>query len=392
MKKGIFGTWFREIATIIFTQTVQAFLLAVVMSIIISALGKNTGAGDQDGQTAAAGLLAIIALSQFGKIELLIKNIFGVTSGLADVSMQGGRAGLTAGKMLALGGAKRLMDNGKKVATGVKALKTKGEIKDMTKEMKQLENDKEIDAVGGQMESMGRKLTSAVGGDSEGLNVSSGAILDALNAQTDAIKQQTAEIQRNRQEDKIKDLAKKIEEANKVKHEQIKTGVSGITETIGAAYGATAGLTYGLAQGDHIGEATLAGAGAGDIIGQEVTNLGDSTIKTAKSVGKSVAGAPKKVSGNLKGMREQRQKSDEAIKAINDEIEKVRSANSKDMDDQIKQLQEQARSVQKSYNEFYKASGGMGTKAINKMTGNASRFSKKDMKKFDANHNIGKDV
>ena len=36
MKKGVFSSWFREFATIVLTQTVQAFLLAIVMSIIIS--------------------------------------------------------------------------------------------------------------------------------------------------------------------------------------------------------------------------------------------------------------------------------------------------------------------------------------------------------------------
>ena len=67
MNKGIFSSWFREFATLVFTQTVQAFLLAIVMSIIISCIQNANGNGIN-----AAGLLAIIALSSFGKIELLV--------------------------------------------------------------------------------------------------------------------------------------------------------------------------------------------------------------------------------------------------------------------------------------------------------------------------------
>ena len=75
MKKGVFNAWFKEIVTLIFTQTVQAFLLAIVLTIIISAL-KNNSSSVGDGAGAAAGLLAIIALSQFSKLELLVKKYF----------------------------------------------------------------------------------------------------------------------------------------------------------------------------------------------------------------------------------------------------------------------------------------------------------------------------
>ena len=119
MNKGIFSNWFRELATLIFTQAVQAFLLAIVMAIVVSAMSENSGGGNSTNY--AAGMLALIALSQFGKIELLVKQIFGVTSQFGG-DMASGRSGFTAAKFLALRGAKRVMNNGQKIGSGIKEI------------------------------------------------------------------------------------------------------------------------------------------------------------------------------------------------------------------------------------------------------------------------------
>ena len=46
MLNGIFGKWLREFATLVLTQTVQAFLLAIVMTVIISCLGNSGGSAE----------------------------------------------------------------------------------------------------------------------------------------------------------------------------------------------------------------------------------------------------------------------------------------------------------------------------------------------------------
>ncbi len=119
MKGGTFGTWFKELATLVFTQTVQAFLLAVVLSIVISAMsGGSSDEGSATKATMAGGLLAIIALAQFNKLEMLVKSIFGIKSQFSDV-MKPNPGGLTAGAMMAWRGAKRLADNGGKIVGGL---------------------------------------------------------------------------------------------------------------------------------------------------------------------------------------------------------------------------------------------------------------------------------
>lgn len=403
MKKGIFSSWFREIATIIFTQTIQAFLLAIVMSIIISALGKNTGAGDQDGQTAAAGLLAIIALSQFGKIELLIKNIFGVTSGVADTSMQAGMRGLTAGKMLAIGGAKRLMDNGRKMSQGIKALKTKSDIKTMTAEKEELENGlKNQEAIDGANSMLSNRLGTGTGGNGQGLDINAADIVAAINAQTSEIKQQTSEMQRNRQEDKIKELTQKIEEANKTKKSQVRDAVSGVGETLGAAYGATAGLTVGLAHGDHIGETTLAGAGAGDIAGQAIAGAVYDQVIDHKAISgaakmasnrkqryQSIAGSGSGANRTQGAVEKRKDASNKAIEALQAEIDKAEKSKNAELEKQLKAQQEE---IKKTYNSYIDnmSQGFSISKGHGRSTTKRPVNKLKDAAKSDKNIDIGK--
>lgn len=386
MKKGIFSSWFREIATIIFTQTVQAFLLAVVMSIIISALGNNSSSGNQDGQTAAAGLLAIIALSQFGKIELLIKNIFGVTSGIAgnEVSMAGGKSALTAGKMLAMRGAGRLVDNGKKLSGFVKNIKTNKEIGNIKGELSEAEHDAAIGGADQAYDELGKVSNRINGGTGEqsegGLGVSSVDILGALNEQTQAIRQQTAEMQRNRQDDKIKELTEKLDQKNKEKKENIKQGISGIAESAAGLYGGVAGATVGLAQGEKVIETAFIGAGAGDVVANAAVN-------TVANVGHGI-GEMKKVNAKSKslgaGAADRVAKSDRAIAQINKEIEKAEAQNNKAY---AQQLENQIKDIQKTYNNYYDQ---MNKNSASKK-GLKEAAKKRDISKYDMKHDIGKD-
>lgn len=388
MKKGIFSSWFREIATIIFTQAIQAFLLAVVMSIIISALGKNTGQTDQDGQTAAAGLLAIIALSQFGKIELLVKNIFGVTSGIAgnDVSMAGGKSALTAGKLMAMKGAGRLIDNGKKIASFAKNIKTNKEIGNIKGEIAEAENDAAIGGATKNIESLGR-ISGTNNGEqteNESLGVSSTDILSALNEQTQAIRQQTAEMQRNRQDDKIKELTEKLDQKNKEKKENIKQGVSGIAESVAGLYGGAAGLSVGLAQGDKMVETTFMGAGAGDVLADKVVNTGSMAIDGIKNINK-VNAKSKALGANAANRASQ---SDNAIAQINKEIEKAQQNKDKNLE---KELNSQIENIQKTYNNYYDQMNKGKIISSPSKKGLREAAKKRDISKYDIKHDIGKD-
>lgn len=261
MLNGIFGKWLREFATIVLTQTVQAFLLAIVMTVIISCLSNSTS--DANGSNQAAGLLAIIALASFGKIEMLVKNIFGVTSQFGDPSLQNGARGLTATSMLAMRGGKRLLDNGTKLVDSHR------KISEAKKGLAGLNSGSSSE--GG--EEGDTTSTIPGGGNKNGGLPDTEGIEDTL--------QTTMQVQGL---DDIHNLAQAITKLNdtvqkqnsgsgKEKYEQmLKEGKelrrSAIRENIGGAIGGTAGALVGLAKGDDIVQTALAGAGAGDAIGQ----------------------------------------------------------------------------------------------------------------------------
>lgn len=264
MLNGIFGKWLREFATLVFTQAVQAFLLAIVMTIIISCLGNATG-NDAEAGNQAAGLLAIIALASFGKIEMLVKNIFGVTSQFGDPSLQAGARGLTAGSMLAMKGGKRLLDNGSKLVQSHRQIS---------------EAKKGLATIDGN----GNELAAGTGDDAGNLVTKNGAPANLDGKTMEDIgdmAQTTLQVQGldniGNLNNAIANLTRAVEKSNggsqKEKYEKmLEEGKnlrrSAIRENIGGAIGGTAGAIVGLAKGDNIIETTLAGAGAGDALGE----------------------------------------------------------------------------------------------------------------------------
>lgn len=301
MLNGIFGKWLREFATIVLTQTVQAFLLAIVMTVIISCLSSSSGDADTGNQ--AAGLLAIIALASFGKIEMLVKNIFGVTSQFGDPSLQNGARGLTATSMLAMKGGKRLLDNGTKLVDSHR------KISEAKKGLAGLSPS------GGSSEGGEEGDTPSIpgGGNNNGTLPGGDGVEDTL--------QTTMQVQGL---DDIHGLAQAITKLNdtvqkqnsgsgKEKYEQmLKEGKelrrSAIRENIGGAIGGTAGALVGLAKGDDIVQTALAGAGAGDAIGQATAKRKAEKIdynNRAKKLQEQIEGLTKEqYESNLKQLEE----------------------------------------------------------------------------------------
>lgn len=398
MKKGIFSTWFREIATIIFTQTIQAFLLAIVMSIIISALGKTAGSGDQNGSTAAAGLLAIIALSQFGKFELLIKNIFGVTSGVADTSMNAGFKGLTTGKLMVARGMRRLGDNGKKLASGIASFKTSSDIKNMNSELGKLKSEK-LPGIGSENSDEKDLITKEKLNSGSGLNISNADIVEAIRAQTEEIRRQTQAQERNRQDDKISKLEEKIDEANKKRSEQRKAGLSGLAETAGAFYGGSAGLAVGLARGEEIDATVLGGMQAGDFVADVAVDGMYAGKGAVKGIAKTVTN-PIKRHGNNKAIKSNVNSSLEAqTKLINELDQQIKAAEG----EQQKQLIQDYNSRVEEYNKSIKsmtsdkgmksaANKALGGNIVKRTVKNKLGINKSNYKDRMKNYDVGKDL
>lgn len=343
MKDGIFGTWFRELATLVLTQTVQAFLLAIVMGIVISAMKEATSS--ESGTNYAAGMLAIIALSQFGKIENLVKKIFGINSQFGG-DMASGRGAFSAGTALALRGAKSLTDNGKKIFGGAKRnLEARSELKTLHQQrgaaamldaqdesqaqlaaeedtnqqqrisdgtrnaMSMAQHDAVMAASGIDDGNTGAMLGGAAAGaaigaeaaSGVGTTISGGSLgLDAGQFATliGAISNNTTAIQANHKTNglpngqgndnpvkkRTDEIDAKIAEAEKRKKDSGREVRSGLAETAGAIQGAAIGATVGLGMGDKVAEYTLTGAGAGDTVGRKAAGAVHATHDVADKI------------------------------------------------------------------------------------------------------------
>lgn len=127
MKKDVFSVWLKEFCSLVFTQTVQAFLLAIIMSVVLY-MANDGGEQQYSGNSVSAvSIIAIIALSSISKIELLVKKIFGVESQFGDPAMKNGvksfSSGVAAG-MATINLAKRPADNLKKFVGGIKDIRS----------------------------------------------------------------------------------------------------------------------------------------------------------------------------------------------------------------------------------------------------------------------------
>ncbi len=320
MKKGIFGSWFKELSTLIFTQTIQAFLLAIVMSIVIMAM--NNG-GDGTDTNYAAGMLAIIALSQFGKIELLVKNIFGVTSQYGG-DMASGRGMLTAGKMAALGMGKKVLDNGKKIKEGISGgIKAKNEIRSLKTQRAEAlaeaeQSDKEQENISNTTKYLGGTTMYGVrkagqGFTDNGAGATGGATAGGLGSSAQisqliaAVNNTTRAIQANGKsggsgnsaKDKVKDIDQQIKEAEQKRKDSRRQLISGVAETAGAIQGAAIGATVGLGTGENVAAAAIGGAGAGDMVAGGVVRSVNTVVDAGGAI-KASSSQKKKIAQKLK--------------------------------------------------------------------------------------------
>lgn len=305
MKKGIFGVWFKELATLIFTQTVQAFLLAIIMAIIVQALQSSSGVGS----TYGAGLLAIIALTQFNKIEMLIKQIFGVHSQFGP-DLNSGKDGLLAGLALgkvALGGAKKIGNNAGKIvggaAGGIKSAvhthQLKTERDKLLAEGENADLQAEANTIATQMgnaadEYIGYSVkgaamaqgAQAVGGTGGGTGVSSNQIQELISA----VKEQTTEIKNGKltsgkddAKDKLKALDDQIKESKRNTRDHLVKMGSGFAETAAAIPAGALGVATGLAHGEY-GKAAAYGLTAAGIADSAVSKTISGTHNAAENV------------------------------------------------------------------------------------------------------------
>lgn len=269
MKNKVFNIWIKELCSLVFVQSLQALLLTIAFSVIMRLwVGSKTSyAANQ-----SMGVYAIIILWQLPKIELLVKKIFGLGSGVMDDSMMGGkRSLLKTGMALSLGG--RVLNNAGKVVGGVGGLVSNNLIGrrkiNIAEKNKQAALNESNNSSSGKNQKVGNK-NARKGISSGSSSGKSGSY--SLGDLTSAIKSANAK----KPEDEIDEIKENMRKQNR---ESLKKMTSGVAETIGAVGGASLGAMVALGTGsDDLIQDTVMAAGVGDIVGEKLTDGAFNTI------------------------------------------------------------------------------------------------------------------
>lgn len=115
---GPLSVWIKEFTALVFTQTVQAFIYAIIISVILLGMGgKNATGVSANDNNSALGLMATFALLSVFKVEEMVKKIFG----LSDTKASPGNAMKSIAKTaFAVQLGKRVLDNAGKFAGGIR--------------------------------------------------------------------------------------------------------------------------------------------------------------------------------------------------------------------------------------------------------------------------------
>lgn len=334
MKKNIFPIWLKEFCSLVFTQAVQAFLLAVVMSVIIS-MASEGSTSEPGTSVSATGVIAIVALVSISKIELLVKKIFGIESQFGDPSMKSGASGL-AGTLIGARLAGRVLNNAGKVGSGIndalKGRQAQAQAKSrLANSLSKLNNKypEQAGIAGATAPTAQQALGTPVGATNPGINnydatnpnittgdnttisdpsgaiagAVSGAIAGAmpstiaggattLNPNSISINAGKVELdgktsdKNQTYEDKKEEIMQKYQDEIDKAKAQTRQGyykvASGIAETATAIPGAAAGAVYGMATGDGIARNAGIGMGMGDYIGESTVSIIQSVDNTAR--------------------------------------------------------------------------------------------------------------
>lgn len=294
MKKDIFTVWLKEFCSLVFTQAVQAFLLAAIMSVVVATASGNLPT-NRGAAASATGIIAIIALTAVSKIEMLVKKIFGIESQFGDPSMKSGMAGL-AGTLIGARLAGRVLNNVGKVGGGLADMRKgkRAAAQARTNLAEQLgkqnsggtadPNAPTVAASGGQSKTYEHAVNwNAYKAAKEAKKNSKNLAINATNVNVDG--------KNNNFEDKKAEILQKYNDALEKANEQTKAGaykaLSGVTESIGGVAGGIAGATIGLASGDAILQKAGVGMGVGDFVGESTVKVVQTVEHTGRDISKT---------------------------------------------------------------------------------------------------------
>lgn len=297
-KGGALSSWLQELMALIFTQTIQAFIYAIIISFILFGMTNLTADVSTDDQNAAVGLMAVFSLMSVFKVEGLAKKIFGIK----DTQANPGNAMKSLAKTaFAFQLGKRVLNNAGKITSGIsKIAKSRSDNK---KNKKRLEEDMKDngfsrDENGNLSYSGGTSGGSAAASDDEeasgidfGANTPGVVAAGGSHGGSGGGAGPSGKDAR-RIRDALRAYEDKADEIKKQRNEGIKSIISGSAEILTSIPGAVAGGLIAGADGD-IGEmlnGIVAGAGVGDAIGESAVNFVDNATKFVKTTAKGAAG------------------------------------------------------------------------------------------------------
>ncbi|MBQ8044356.1 MAG: hypothetical protein IJ272_09485 [Clostridia bacterium] len=298
-KGGALSIWIKEFCSLVFTQTLQAFIYAIIIIIILFGMVNDTGDISADDNNAALGLMSTFALLSVFKVEEMAKRIFG----LGDTKATPGNAMKSIAKTaIAAKVGKRVLDNTGKVLGGIKAINKAGQ--DNRKTKARLEEDMADNGfamVNGKATYVGKSKSSTTSaGSTGGTSIGGGAIggasadvgsVDAGPASVGVTSSGTSgdvdvisDAAKRRMKNALRNYEDKMDEIKKARNEGWKTLISGTVETPTAIFGAATGAVLGGADGnlDEMLQGAMAGAGVGDALAQSTIDALDRTVQFAQ--------------------------------------------------------------------------------------------------------------
>lgn len=379
-KGGALNAWLREFCSLVFTQTLQAFIYAIIITLVLISVAPPKVEGENEPElktqyraepaisNTAMGLINIFALTSIFKIEDMARRIFGLQkSGVEVKSPLSSMAKL--GFMSYFG--RRLWDNGRKIVKGgfgiAKSRRTAR--KDRRKLDKQIANkvaqynkvDSQLNGLSSE-EAVPVAGTAAITGAALGtalsstgtssmnvstLHISAGSVnMNGGPSQDNADRRQKLEDKRDALRDAILELESvrddKTSAANKELQNSIHMLASGVTETIGATLGATLGAVIGGADGRDMSHGMVVGMSAGDRIGQGAVDLGFSGYDLYKDIKKDMKVRKSNKAPETKILHDYidmlKEESENATKAMYDNLQEEIRKRSKDTNNEINNM------------------------------------------------------
>lgn len=311
---GALSMWIKEFTALVFTQTIQAFIYAIIISIILFGMTSVDGVSAVDNNS-ALGLMATFALLSVFKVEALAKKIFGIS----DTKASPGNAMKSIAKTaIAASIGKRVLNNTGKFFGGIgKIAKSRQDNKKVKSRLDEdmKDNGFEMGAngkpnyVGQTTDTSSTALTDSGSADTVGTS-SSGASSGGASGGYSEPSGSIAAADKRRMKNALRSYEDQISEIKKARDEGVKDIFSSLSESAGSLVGGTMGGLLGGADGnlDEMLNGIMAGAGIGDTIGKSTVDAFDRAAKFVQRNYKREAGMShrdiKKAIGSYKSVLE----------------------------------------------------------------------------------------